>query len=58
MENIVHEMMAPGIKAPDGIVYGMGCPGKGSPVGCIKIKKHPFKEMQIKRTDMYVIYDI
>jgi hypothetical protein len=48
MENIVHEMMSPGIKAPDGIIYGMGSPGKGSPVGCIKIKKHPFKEIQIK----------
>ncbi len=58
MEKSIGQMMDQRVQSPDGIIQGMGHPGKRMPVGGVEIKKSPFEKSGIKGTDMRILKNI
>jgi hypothetical protein len=50
--------MSQGIQTPEGVVHGMGDPGKGVPVARVETKEGPAEERCIEGTDPGVLEDI
>jgi hypothetical protein len=55
MEEDVRQVMPQGVQAPDGVIKGMGYPGKRMPVGGVKGGKGPLKKIRIEGTDVGII---
>jgi hypothetical protein len=50
--------MSQGIQSPNGIIHGMGDPGKGMPIVGIEIEESPTEKVHIQRANVRIGSDI
>jgi hypothetical protein len=58
MEYDAGQMVPQRVQPPEGVIRGMGQPGKRVPVGHIEIQKCPLEKRTVKRTDMGICQNI
>ncbi len=58
VKNNIREVVAEGIQSPDCVIKGVGKPRQGMPVGRIEIEERPVQELEIERSDVWIIENV